>query len=92
MCFGIVRLRSKDLGKMVDGFPEPFLALQDELTSTENKIGFARQFYNDSVMKYNNQTQMFPSNVVAGITGFKAGEYFEVTVAEEREAPKVSFS
>ncbi|MCX6004498.1 MAG: LemA family protein [Chloroflexi bacterium] len=69
-----------------------FLALQEELTTTENKISFARQFYNDSVMKYNNQTQMFPSNVIASMSGFKAGEFFEVAVPEEREAPKVSFS
>jgi LemA protein len=71
---------------------ENFLALQEELTSTENKISFSRQYYNDSVLKYNNQTQMFPSNVVAGMAGFKAGEFFEVKVAAEREAPKVSFS
>ena len=69
-----------------------FLALQEELTSTENKIGFSRQFYNDSVLKYNNQTQVFPSNIIANMTGFKADEFFEVTVAEEREAPKVSFT
>lgn len=69
-----------------------FMALQEELTSTENKISFSRQFYNDSVLKYNNQIQMFPSNIVAGMTGFKAGEFFEVTVAAEREAPKVSFT
>ena len=69
-----------------------FLALQEELTSTENKISFSRQYYNDSILKYNNQTQMFPSNIVAGMAGFKSGEFFEVTVAEEREAPKVSFS
>jgi LemA protein len=68
-----------------------FLALQEELASTENKISFSRQFYNDSVLKYNNQTQMFPSNVVAGIMGFKSGEFFEVKAAEEREVPKVSF-
>jgi LemA protein len=68
-----------------------FLALQEELTSTENKISFSRQFYNDSVLKYNNQTQMFPSNIIANMAGFKPGEFFEVTVAEEREAPKVSF-
>jgi LemA protein len=68
-----------------------FLALQEELTSTENKISFSRQYYNDSVMKYNNQTQMFPSNIVAGMMSFKASEFFEVTVAEERAAPKVSF-
>jgi LemA protein len=68
-----------------------FLGLQEQLTSTENKISFSRQYYNDSVLRYNNQTQMFPSNVIAGVTGFKAGEFFEVTAAEEREAPKVSF-
>jgi LemA protein len=69
-----------------------FLALQEELTSTENKISFSRQFYNDSVLKYNNQTQMVPSNIVASMFGFKAGEFFEVTLAAEREAPKVSFT
>jgi len=69
-----------------------FLALQEELTSTENKISFARQYYNDSVLMYNNKTQMFPSNFVAMITGFKAGEFFEVTVPAEKETPKVSFS
>jgi len=69
-----------------------FLALQEELTSTENKISFSRQFYNDSVLRYNNKTHMFPSNIVASMFGFKAGEFFEVTVAAEREAPKVSFT
>jgi LemA protein len=70
---------------------QDFLALQEQLTSTENKIAFSRQFYNDSVLKYNNQTQMVPSNIVASMFGFKTGEFFEVTVAAEREAPKVSF-
>ena len=69
-----------------------FLALQEELTSTENKISFSRQYYNDSVLRFNNKTQMFPSNIIAGMFGFKAGEFFEVTEAEQREAPKVSFS
>jgi LemA protein len=68
-----------------------FLALQEQLTSTENKISFSRQFYNDSVLNFNNKIQMFPSNVVASMTGFKQGEFFEVTVAAEREVPKVSF-
>ena len=68
-----------------------FLALQEELTSTENKISFSRQYYNDSVLRYNNQTQMFPSNIIANMSRFKPGEFFEVTVAEERAAPKVSF-
>jgi len=69
-----------------------FLALQEELTSTENKISFSRQFYNDSVLRYNNKTHMFPSNVVASMFKFKEGEFFEVTLAAEREAPKVSFT
>ncbi len=69
-----------------------FLALQEELSSTENKIGFSRQFYNDSVLQYNNKTQMFPSNIVAGMFGFKQGEFFETKAEVEREAPKVSFS
>jgi LemA protein len=69
-----------------------FLALQEELTSTENKISFSRQYYNDSVLQFNNKIQMFPSNIVAGMFNFKEDEFFEVTVPEQREAPKVSFS
>ncbi|NOY82915.1 MAG: LemA family protein [Kiritimatiellaeota bacterium] len=69
-----------------------FLALQEELTSTENKVAYARQFYNDSVMLLNNKIQMFPSNIVAGMFGFKPADFFEIEKAEEREAPKVSFS
>ncbi len=69
-----------------------FLALQEELTSTENKISFSRQFYNDSVLRYNNKTQMFPSNIFAGMFNFKASEFFEVTVPAEREAPQVKFA
>lgn len=69
-----------------------FLALQEELSSTENKISFSRQYYNDSVLRYNNQTQMFPSSIVAGMTGFTASEFFEVEAPAEREVPKVSFS
>jgi LemA protein len=81
---------------VVERYPElkanqNFLALQEELTSTENKISFSRQYYNDSVMRYNNQTQVFPSNIIAGMFGFKTGEFFEVTVEAERQAPKVSF-
>jgi LemA protein len=82
---------------VVENYPDlkanqNFLALQEELTSTENKISFSRQYYNDSVLRYNNQTQVFPSNIVASMTGFKASEFFEVTLAAEREAPKVKFS
>jgi len=82
---------------VVENYPDlkanqNFLALQEELTSTENKISFSRQYYNDSVLRYNNQTQMFPSNIIASMTGFRASEFFEVTIAAEREAPKVSFT
>ena len=91
---------SSALGRLlavVENYPDlkanqNFLALQEELTSTENKISFSRQFYNDSVFKLNNQTQMFPSNIVASMTGFRTEEFFEVTAAEEREAPKVKFT
>jgi LemA protein len=68
-----------------------FLALQEELTSTENKIGFARQAYNDQAMQLNNKVQMFPSNIIAGMFNFKEAEYFEIEEPGEREAPQVSF-
>ncbi|HEY3225992.1 MAG TPA: LemA family protein, partial [Planctomycetota bacterium] len=60
-------------------------------SSTENKIGFARQFYNDSVMQYNTKLETFPSNMVGGMFQFKAATFFEVADAAEREAPKVKF-
>src|SRR5512146_3192155 len=69
-----------------------FLALQEELTSTENKISFSRQFYNDSVLQYNNKIQMFPSNILAGMFNFQQNEFFKTETAEEREVPKVSFT
>jgi LemA protein len=68
-----------------------FLALQEELTSTENKISFARQNYNDQVLFFNNQTEVFPSNIIAGMFGFKKEVFFEIEDAAERVAPKVSF-
>jgi len=69
-----------------------FLALQEELASTENKISFARQFFNEAVLRLNNKVQMFPSNIVAGMFNFKEETFFEVTEEAEREAPKVDFS
>jgi LemA protein len=82
---------------VVENYPDlkanqNFLALQEELTSTENKIGFSRQAYNDSAMQFNNKIQMFPSNIVAGMFGFKEAEFFEIEDAAERAVPKVSFS
>jgi LemA protein len=68
-----------------------FIELMEQLKDTENKISFSRQFYNDIVMKYNNQIELFPSNIVAGMFNFKAAEFFEVSKPEEREAVKVQF-
>ncbi len=68
-----------------------FLALQEELTSTENKIGFSRQFYNDTVMRYNTKIQTVPTNFVAGMFGFKEEPFFEVTDEAERAVPEVKF-
>ncbi|MBE0475830.1 MAG: LemA family protein [Coriobacteriia bacterium] len=67
-----------------------FLHLQEELSGTESKIAYARQFYNDSVMTLNTAMQSFPANMVAGPMGFSPREYFEIEVAA-REAPQVSF-
>lgn len=68
-----------------------FLGLQEELASTENKIGFARQHYNDCVGRYQTARQEFPGVIIAGAFNFAAKEYFEVKDAETREAPKVKF-
>ncbi|MCS6771945.1 MAG: LemA family protein [Kiritimatiellae bacterium] len=68
-----------------------FRALQEELASTENKIGFARQYYNDSVMRYNTACETIPSNIVARIGGFQKAEFFEIQNVAEREVPKVKF-
>lgn len=67
------------------------LALQEELTSTENKIAFARQAYNDSVMNFNTAREVFPSNILAGMFNFKEATLFEVDSPEEKKAVKVSF-
>ncbi len=68
-----------------------FLALQEELASTENKIGFARQFYNDQVMQYNTRIQSVPANVIAGMFHFEAMDLFELKAEEERAVPAVKF-
>ena len=81
---------------VVENYPDlkanaNFLSLQEELTSTENKIAFARQNYNDQTLFFNNKIEMFPSNVVAGMFKFEQAEFFEIEDAAEREVPKVSF-
>lgn len=68
-----------------------FLALQEELTSTENRISFARQAYNDEVLSYNNAMQMFPSSIVAGAFAFKEETFFVLEDKAQREVPKVTF-
>ncbi len=82
---------------VVENYPDlkanqNFLALQEELSSTENKISFARQSYNDQVLFYNNKIQVFPSNVVAGMFSFAKRDFFELETPAEREVPKVSFT
>jgi LemA protein len=68
-----------------------FLALQEELSSTENKIAFSRQAYNDQVLFFNNKIQMFPSNIIAGMFNFGKRDFFEIEDAGEKAVPKVSF-
>jgi LemA protein len=67
------------------------MTLMEELSSTENKVSFARQAYNDAVMAYNTRREVFPSNIIAGMFNFAEAELFVVDKPEEKEAPKVSF-
>ena len=82
---------------VVENYPDlkanqNFLGVQEELTSTENKISFARQSYNDQVLFFNNKIQMFPSNIIAGMFSFAKRDFFEIEAPAEREVPKVDFS
>jgi LemA protein len=86
----------RQLFALSEAYPElkanqNMLSLQEELTSTENKVGFARQAYNDAVLTFNNQRSVFPAVVVAGMFGFPEAKMFEVESSAEREAPRVSF-
>jgi LemA protein len=91
---------SQAIGKfyaVAEGYPDlkanqNFLSLQEELTSTENRIAFARQSYNDQVLFYNNKIQMFPSNIIAGMFNFTQEDYFQIEDKAQREVPKVDFS
>ncbi len=81
---------------VVENYPDlkanqNFLSLQEELTSTENKVGFSRQFYNDQVMQYNNRIESVPTNIVANLFRFEKSEFFELESPAERAVPKVSF-
>jgi len=84
----------KSLFAVMENYPElkaneNVMKLQEELTSTENKISYARQFYNDSVMRFNTMTEVFPTNIIAGMFNFTKQEFFEVAGAE-RENVKVN--
>ncbi len=81
---------------LVENYPDlkasqNMMALQEELTSTENKVSFARQAYNDAVTAYNTKREVFPTNLIAGIFNFGPAQLFEVIDTAEREAPKVEF-
>ncbi len=81
---------------VVENYPDlkanqNFLAVQEELSGTENKISFARQSYNDQVLFFNNKIQMFPSNIIANMFNFTKRDFFELEAPAEREVPKVSF-
>ncbi|MBI4336186.1 MAG: LemA family protein [Candidatus Omnitrophica bacterium] len=87
----------RQLFALVENYPdlkssENVSKLQEELSSTENRIGFARQFYNDIATKFNTAQQTFPTNIIAGTFGFKLSELFEITDASERAVPKVDLS
>ncbi len=82
---------------LVENYPtlksnENVLQLQEELTSTENKISFARQFYNDIATKFNTMQQIFPGNIIASMFGFTTSELFEISDTAEREVPTVNLS
>ncbi len=90
---------SQSLGKifvLMENYPElkanrNVLDLQEELTTTENQIAFARQYYNDLVTQFNTRQQVFPANLLAGLFGFKPGEFFDIPVAE-KVVPRVNLS
>jgi LemA protein len=86
----------KTLFAVAENYPqlkanENFLKLQEELTATENKISFARQFYNDVVMDYNATRQKFPQTLIASMFNFKPREFFEAPEEEKKTVPKVKF-
>jgi len=86
----------KSLFAVAENYPElkanqNFLMLQEELAGTESKVAYARQFYNDTVMKYNMRTQMFPSSIIANMFGFKGRDYFQIEEEAAKGPVKVQF-
>jgi LemA protein len=82
---------------VVEAYPDlkanqTMMQLSEELTSTENKVAFARQAYNDSVMSYNNLRETFPSSLAANMGNFQPAQMLDIAKPEAREAPKVSFA
>ncbi len=93
---GVLEQSLRGFYAVAEGYPDlkanqNMMKLQEELTSTENRIGFARQAYNDAVMRMNNAIEQFPSSIIAGFGNFKQLEFFEVESPEERKVVKVSF-
>jgi LemA protein len=91
---GILTAALGKLFALAEAYPDlkanqNFLALQEELSSTENKIGFARQAYNDAATRYNNKREVFPANLISG--GFEEAQLFEIEEPGQREVPKVEF-
>jgi LemA protein len=87
----------RSLFAVVENYPdlkanENMLALQEELVSTENRISYARQHYNDCVMEYNTRTETVPANIIASTFGFKERDFFELEDMAQRDAPKVDFT
>ncbi len=97
---GAETVLTQSLGKLFalsENYPDlkanqNMMQLSEELTSTENRVAFARQAYNDSVMGYNNRREVFPNSLVANSFGFTPAQSLQIEKAEMREAPKVSFS
>ncbi len=82
---------------LVENYPDlksnqNVMQLQEEITSTENRVGFARQFYNDITAQFNIAQQVFPANLIAGLFGFTPAEFFQLTDEAERQVPQVNLS
>jgi len=86
----------RSLFALAEAYPDlkanqSFIALQEELASTENKIGFSRQYYNDAAMRYKNRMEMFPGNIIANLFNFQAEAFFQLEEAGDRAVPQVKF-
>ncbi|TVQ57026.1 MAG: LemA family protein [Phycisphaerales bacterium] len=96
---GAENMLTQSLGKLfalAEAYPDlkanqNFMQLQEELTSTENKIGFARQHFNRNVSQYNESLAVFPNNIIAGMFNFEKRDFFEIEDPAQKEVPQVSF-